>query len=244
MNSRWNTILATAALMALVVIAGSVVALLLRPQPLAAQTPTGARQITVVGQGETTGTPDTATVQLGVQTSGESAQQALGENNAQMQALIAKLKELGVAEADIQTSNVSIYPRYNNDGQGINGYDANNSVSVTIRNIRETGALLDQVVQAGANNVGGISFGVDDPSALEQQARDAAIANARQRAEAMAQTVGGGIGQVLSITENIGSAPPVPFAARMEAADTAGSVPIQPGEQTVTAQVQITYELR
>lgn len=243
MNSRWTTIIATVALMTLVVIAGSIVALLLRPQPLAAATPTGARQITVVGNGETTGTPDTATVQLGVQTSADSAQQALSANNTEMQALIAKLKELGVAESDIQTSNISIYPRYNPDGQGINGYDATNSVSVTIRNISQTGELLDQVVQAGANNVGGISFSVDDPSALEQQARDAAIANARQRAEAMAQAVGGSIGQVLSITENIGSAPPIPLAVgRAEAA--ADAVPIQPGEQTVAAQVQITYELQ
>jgi uncharacterized protein YggE len=119
-------------------------------------------------------------------------------------------------------------------------------VTVTIRNITQAGELLDQVVQAGANNVSGISFTIDDPSALETTARNNALANARQRAEAMAQTLGGTLGQVLSVTENIGQ-PPQPLmyegAAAAEAADAA-RVPVQPGQQTLTAQVQVTYELR
>jgi hypothetical protein len=207
------------------------------------------RQITVVGSGDVKVAPDTAQVQVGVQTQAPTAREALSQNTAQMEALLARLRESGIEDKDIQTSSVSIWPRYGNNGANttrIDGYDANNSVTVTIRNIVQTGELLDRVVEAGANNIGGISFTVDDPSALQTNARNAALADAKTRAEAMAQAVGGSVGQVLSITENIGSATPQFYDQRAMANETvAGSaVPIQPGQQTITAQVQVTYELR
>ncbi|HZG67972.1 MAG TPA: SIMPL domain-containing protein, partial [Herpetosiphonaceae bacterium] len=116
--------------------------------------------------------------------------------------------------------------------------------SVTIRNVAEAGDVLDQIVSAGANTVWGISFGIGDPKALQAAARDAAIADARTRAEAMAQAAQGSVGQILSISENIGQVPQ-PFLMRGGAeAAAADSVPVATGEQAVTAQVQITYELR
>jgi uncharacterized protein len=242
MNNRWTTFVAAIALVLLVVMASALATMLIRPQPLAAQQGNGVvRQITVIGTGEAQAAPDMAQVQLGVQTQAATAREALTQNNTQMQALIAKLKELGVADRDLQTSNVSIWPQY--DGQTISGYTANNNVSVKIRDLAQTGDLLDQVVSAGANNVNGISFTIAEPAALEQQARDAAIANARTRAEAMAQAAGGSIGQVLSISETIGQAQPLMFEGRAQAADAA-NVPIEQGEQTISAQVQITFELR
>lgn len=247
MNIRFSTLAGAFGLATLAVAVGALIAVWSRPQSIVAATNTSpVRQITVVGKGEAKATPDTASVQLGVQSEAETARQALTDNNTQMQAMIAKLKELGVADKDIQTSNISIYPRYDDKGRDVLGYQVSNTVTVTIRNISQTGELLDKVVDAGANSVMGIAFTIDQPNQLEQTAREAAIRDARARAEAMAQTSNSALGQVLSITENIGATPPpiYPMAEARMAADAAGSVPIQSGEQTINAQVQITFELR
>ena len=247
MNSRWSNWILAALVVVLVLGAATLGAVLARPATTqAAQTPGAGvvRQITVVGTGEVKAAPDQATVQIGVQTQGEAARDALTENNAKMAALIEQLKQLGVAEKDIQTSNFSISPTYNNDGRVVTGYQVNNMASVTIRNVTAAGDLLDDIVSAGANTVWGISFGIGDPKALQSAARDAAIADARTRAEAMATAAQGTVGQVLSISENIGLVPQ-PFLNRGGAgAAAADSVPVGTGEQAVTAQVQITYELR
>ncbi len=246
MQSRVPTVIAAVAVAALVFAAGALGAALSRPRTIAAATTaTPLRQITVVGQGKTVAVPDTAVVQLGVQTLADTAREALTQNNAAAEALLAKLRDLGVAERDIQTSNVNIWPQYDRDGTRVTGYQVSNTVTVKIRNIEQTGALLDQVVDAGANNISGISFTIDDPSALEQQARDQALRDARARAEAMAQATGAGVGEILYITETIGMQPPVPlFEAEGGQAAADARVPIEPGEQTVTAQVQVTFELR
>lgn len=202
------------------------------------------RQVTVVGSGEVRGRPDTATVQIGVETNATTTQAALDQNNAQVQAVIDSLKALGVAEADIQTTNFNIYPRYDNENRQVSGYTVSNMVVVTIRNLDDAGALLDQVVREGANRIYGISFSVDDPSDLIAQARDEAVADARAKAEQLARGSNASLGDVLVITENLGS-PPMPFpVARAEMAQAADAVPIEAGEQTFTAQVQVTYELR
>jgi uncharacterized protein len=246
-NNKFGNWILAALVVALVLGAATLGAVLARPATTQAAQAVGGgivRQITVVGSGEVKVTPDQATVQIGVQTEGATSSEAMSANNTQMTALIERLKQLGIAEKDIQTSNFSISPTYNNDGRTITGYQTSNMVSVTIRDIAQTGELLDQVVQAGANMVWGISFGIGDPQAQQAAARDAAIADARVRAEAMAKAAQGSVGQVLTITESIGSVPqPLMMAgnARAEAADAA---PIATGEQTVTAQVQITYELR
>jgi hypothetical protein len=202
------------------------------------------RQVTVVGHGEVKGRPDTATVQIGVETEAPVAKDALAKNTDQATALQAKLKELGVAEKDIQTSNFNIYPTYGTDGRQITGYHVSNSVVVTIRDLAKAGTLLDQVVQAGANSISGISFSVDDPKALLNQARDQAMQDARTRADQLAKGGSAAVGDVLVITENIGSAPPVPLRmAAPEAADSK-AVPVQPGEQSFTIDVQVTFQLR
>jgi hypothetical protein len=237
-------LVATALLLAVLVGIVSI----LYSRPATAQTNTGVpgmRQITVVGQGEVKGKPDTATVQIGVDTEAPTAQEALNQNTAQTQAVQAKLKELGIAEKDMQTSNFSIFPAYDADGQRVTGYRVSNMVSVTIRNLDQTGILLDQVVQVGANSVYGISFSVDDPKVLFDQAREAAMQDAKERATKLAQAGGASIGDVLVITENIGAESPIPLAmpAMAEAADRA-AVPVQPGEQSFNLSVQVTYALR
>jgi uncharacterized protein len=221
---------------------------LLYARPATAQTSvgvTGMRQVTVVGRGEVKGRPDTATVQIGVETEAAAAKDALAKNTDEASALQAKLKELGVAEADIQTSNFSIYPTYGTDGRQITGYHVSNSVTVKIRALDKAGTLLDQVVQAGANSVNGISFSVDDPQALLSQAREQAMRDARSHADLLAKAGGAAVGDVLVITENVGAQPPMPLAMPMaaEAADSK-AVPVQPGEQSFNLEVQVTYQLR
>jgi hypothetical protein len=205
----------------------------------------GMRQATVIGNGEVRGKPDTAHVQIGVETNAVTTQAALDQNNAQVAAIIAKLTELGVGEDDIQTTNFNIYATYDNEGRQVTGYNVSNTVAFTIRDLEQTGTLLDQVVREGANRIYGISFSVDDPSALLEQARGEAMDNARAKAEQLAQGSNAALGQVLVITENIGSLPPVmPLAERAAIAEDQAQVPIQAGEQTFQVQVQVTFELR
>ncbi len=226
----------------LVIVAGQSLTGAAQAQPAGV---TGARQVTVVGRGEAKGTPDTGYVQIGVETEANTTEEALEQNNAQVAAIIEKIKQLGVAEEDIQTSNFSINTRYDNDGRRVVGYQVSNIVSVTIRNLEQTGTLLDQVVQVGANRVYGINFGVDDPSELLAQARDKAVADARSKAEQLAQASSASVGQVLVITENVGSQSPIPMPMRSEIAEEdAAAVPIQTGRQTVSTQVQVTFELQ
>ncbi|MDP9310622.1 MAG: SIMPL domain-containing protein [Chloroflexota bacterium] len=128
---RFSTLASALALVALTIAVGTLVALWARPQPIsAAANVTPMRQITVVGRGEAKATPDTAAIQIGVQTEAPTARQALTDNNAKMTALVAKLKELGVADQDIQTSNISIYPRYDNNGREVLGYQVGNTVKL------------------------------------------------------------------------------------------------------------------
>lgn len=216
-------------------------------RPATAQTSAGVpgmRQITVIGHGEAAGRPDRATVQIGVETEATTAQDALAQNTARAQAVITKLKDLGVAERDVQTSNFSIYPTYATDGRQVMGYHVSNSVSVTIRKLDEAGTLLDQVVQTGANSVNGISFSVENDETLMEQARKAAIQHAQAEAEQLAQTAGAAVGEVLVITQNVGSAPPQIFAGRAALADSSAPVPVQPGEQRFSVDVQVTFALK
>ena len=240
------TVGVVAAVLLLAVLAGIVGVLYARPAT--AQTSVGVpgmRQVTVVGRGEVKGRPDTATIQIGVETEAPVAKDALAKNTDLATALQAKLKDLGVAEKDMQTSNFSIYPTYAQDGRQITGYHVSNSVIVKIRDLDKAGTLLDQVVQAGANSVSSISFSVDDPKALLNQAREQAMQDARAKADQLAKSGGAAVGDVLVITENVGAPPPLPMALQA-AAGAAGSkaVPVQPGEQSFGIDVQVTVQLR
>ena len=235
-----------AAVLLLAILAGIVGVLYARPAT--AQTSVGVpgmRQVTVVGQGEVKGKPDTASVQIGVETEAPVAKDALAKNTEQAQALQDKLKALGVAEKDIQTSNFSINPTYGSDSRQVTGYHVGNMVTVKIRQLDQAGTLLDQVVQAGANSIYGISFSVENPEALLDQARKAAIENAKARATQLAGASGSAVGDVLVISENIGAQPiPMPMMARAEGAVASQAAPVQPGEQSFSVDVQVTFGLK
>jgi uncharacterized protein YggE len=235
-----------AAVLLLAILAGVVG--LLYARPVTAQASVGVpgmRQVTVVGHGEVKGAPDTATVQIGVETEAATAKDALAQNSAQAQAVQEKLTKLGVDAKDIQTSSFSINPTYGSDGRQVTGYHVGNMVTAKIRQLDQAGTLLDQVVQAGANSIYGISFGVEKPEVLLDQARKAAIENAKVRATQLAGASGSAIGDVLVISENIGAQPiPMPMMARAEGAPAGQAAPVQPGEQSFSVDVQVTFGLR
>lgn len=206
---------------------------------------TGAsiRQLTVNASGSVYAAPDQATVQLGVATQASTAADALKQNSADTTAVIEAIKKLGVDAKDISTSNFSVYPTYDTSGTRINGYQVNNSVTIIIRDISKSGDLLDQVVTAGANNVGGLNFGIADVSSLQAEARTKAIEAARVKAEAMAAAAGVSLGDLVSINESVNYQPEVAFARGMMA-DAAMSVPVEQGQQEVSVSVTLVYEIR
>ncbi|NJK80876.1 MAG: SIMPL domain-containing protein [Chloroflexaceae bacterium] len=248
MSNRLTVFMATLTGVLLIALVVGVTTLLVG-RPVQAQTTgvTGMRQITVVGSGDIAAAPDTVQVEIGVETLAPTTAEAIAQNNTQTQAVIERLTALGIERRDIQTRNFNMYAQYGEDGREITGYNVSNIVSVVIRDLEQAGTLLDEVVQVGANRIYGITFRVDDPSALLEQARDEAIQDARAKAERLAQASGAGLGQVLVITENIGAAPPMPMAfgrGGAVAEDMAASVPVEAGEQSFTASVQVTFELR
>jgi uncharacterized protein YggE len=208
------------------------------------------RTITVVGVGKAAGTPDVAHVTIGVETRDESVQKAVDDNEARMTKILDAIKSLGIADKDIRTSSYSVFaerePQRFPEVEGSEGpvvYRVNNMATVTVRDLGKIGDVLDEAVGAGANNIYGISFSVDDPSELEAEARANAVADARARAESLAELTDVSVGDVLSISEVIGGPVPVIERAVVGVAYSAGA-PIEPGELEVQMNVQVTYAIK
>ena len=215
-----------------------------QPAPVAA--PVQGTLLTVNAEGMSEGRPDMATINLGVTTEGQTAQAALQENVRRMTALTQALRRAGIAERDIQTSNVSVYPQQQYvEGQQphITGYQANNSVTAKIRNINNTGRVIDAAVAAGGNTVNGVSFSYQDPDAQLDAARRDAIQEARRRAELYANALNMRVVRVVAVQEGGGYSPPVPMAVERMAAQDA-STPIAPGQIETRVSVNVTFELR
>lgn len=206
--------------------------------------------LTVSAEGQVEGAPDIATVNMGVTTEGRTAQEALQANSTRMDALVQTLRRAGVAERDIQTSNISVNPQYvYGDGvpPRITGYQASNTLNARVRNLARVGAIMDAAISAGGNTLNGVSFGVDDPEPRLNEARREAMTRARARADLYAQAAGMRVNRILSISEGYG-APPMPVIYRMEARAMDGvpapPPPVAPGEITTSAQVTVVFELR
>lgn len=221
--------------------------------PLCAQAPQNPgsplRTVTVGGHGEAAGVPDRARVRLGVQVQGPTASEALRENSRRMAALVATLREAGIGERQIRTDNVSLWPEYEsaqpNEAPKIVRYRAGNTVEVRVDDLKALGGVLDRAVAAGGNTIDGVSFEIAEPAPLLDEARRAAMADARRRADLLAAAAGARLGPVLTIDESGGAAPgPVPMPRmRMSMAASAQDVPTSPGEQQLEANVQVTWEL-
>jgi uncharacterized protein YggE len=207
------------------------------------------RTIALIGIGEVRAKPDMAMVTVGVTKRAATAREALTENNIAMLAVINLLKQLGIKEEDIQTSGFSVSPAYQYDNQNqqppkIIGYDVSNQLTVIIRKLEDLGSILDQVVSKGSNQVYGIGFSIADPKPLEDAARRLAISDATRKARLYAESAGVSLGQIVSILEHM-QTPPVPLygkVQRMEAQDA--SVPVAEGQQVISAQVNVSWEIR
>lgn len=201
------------------------------------------RTITVTGSGMVTLTPDIAYVYIGVHTQDTSATTAMNQNNLQTGAVIEAIRGFGVAEADIKTTNFSVYPQPvydDNFNQVGTTYVVDNTVYVTVRDLAKLGDLLDASVVAGANTVHGISFDLDDKTGALSQARLAAVEDARRQADELAGATGVKVGEVQSISYYDSTPVPVYYEARA-AMDMAASVPVQAGSMQVTTTVTIVY---
>jgi len=199
--------------------------------------------IHVSGSATVAAAPDVARTRLGVQVFDASVVEAVSANNLIAAAVIAAVVELGVESRDVETTSFTISPRrdYRSDRpDSILGYWVNNEVSVTIRDLGSVGQVLQAAVDAGANTISGLAFSLADPEPAKETARARAVADARRRAEVLAEAAGVRLGKVLSIREISLSAPPIFRGAAMDGA-AAEVVPIESGELEITAQVQVVF---
>jgi uncharacterized protein YggE len=203
--------------------------------------------IFVSGTGKVRITPNIATANVGVEITTGTLAEATSQANSKMNAIITRLKGLGIAEKDIQTTSYNITPLTQQPRPGvtpaITGYRVHNQLSITIRKIEDVGKVLDAVVAAGANNVYGISFGVDDPAPYQQQARAAAIKAAQDKARQLAQAANVTLGKVISISE--GGAVSVPMVRTVSAVMSGeGTVPIETGELEISVTVEMRFAIQ
>ncbi len=203
-----------------------------------------SRTIAMTGHGETRGAPDMAQVTAGVSTMAPTAAQALSANSSHMKGVFAALVKLGVPEKNIQTSNFFVSPQYsngdNNTPRRLTGYQVNNDVTVRLEDVGKLGGALDALVAAGANRINGVSFSIQNSAPLLEKARADAVADARARAETYAKAAGVTLGPILSISEGGAEAPPRPM---FRVAAIQAETRIAPGEQSVTADVTMVWEI-
>jgi uncharacterized protein YggE len=201
--------------------------------------------ITVQGEGKIVAVPNKAQITLGVVTDGKTATDALKTNSEAMKALFKKLTELGIADRDVQTVGLHLTPKYRpvkDQEPVLVGYTASHQITVTVRKVDDTGAVIDALVQDGANQVQGISFGLDDVEKLLDEARVKAVADARRKADLYAKAAGVSAGPVVSISEvNVGW--PTPRVWSMEEFRAIPGTPIAKGEQQLSVTVTMVFSL-
>ena len=210
------------------------------------------RTITVVGEGKVKIKPDIAQINIGIEIVGDTVQEASSQAADTMDAVLAALAAQGVDQKDIQTSGYNVWVERPYGPEGPTGdtlYHVNNTVSVTIRDLDTVGTILDAAIEAGANSIYGVNFSVADPSVLVSEGREKAVADARSKAEELAELNNVAVGEVISISEVIGGAAGYygggyrgMFAA--EGMGGGGAGPISPGELEMMVQLEITYGIQ
>jgi len=237
-------------------LASCVIALTSIPQIAAAQPASSPHPhiLSVSGEGEVHAIPDQAQLSAGVVSHGKTAAEALSANASAMNTVFATLRKRGIPEKSITTSNFSVSPQYppyrqdapESDRTRIIGYEVSNQVTVILDDVAKTGATLDALVTSGANQAGGVSFTIRDPKPLLAQARGDAVKDAVAKAQTLAKAAGVTLGPILSIQES-GSGAPIPRPMMMRAdmmKVAAAPTSIAAGEQSVTANVSITWEIQ
>lgn len=205
------------------------------------------RSMSVSGTGRVTVVPDIANINIGVRTEADLVTDALEGNTAQANAISQVLQDLGVAEEDIQTSNFNIYPseRYDPMTGQVEGryFVVENTVNVKVRDLSSLGEVLSAVVEAGANNIYGINFNVEDREAAIAEARQLAIEDAQAKAQAIADDAGVQLGEIININVSSGSTPITYYDAKGGAYSEAAA-PIAAGSLTISMECNITYAIQ
>jgi uncharacterized protein len=229
-----------------------VAALILLVIPAAAQNDTPgseypANTISVTGSGSAYGSPDRATIEIGVERTGSDIAEVYAAANEAIEDVIEALVAVGIERSDIRTSGFNIYqdrrgvmPMLETDQAEAVQYTVNNQLRVVVREIGTVADVINTAVESGANNVYGLTFGISDSTELERDARVEALANARERAEQLAELIGAELGDVLIINEGARGIGPFPEMAMM---DGRGGAVIEPGELSVSVQVEVTYRI-
>ena len=251
---------------------GAAAPALAQTSPTTAISPLGPNSalLSLSAEGRSRRTPDLAQFSAGVVTNGRTAAEAMAANSRQMDSVIAALRRAGIPERDIQTSSISLQPRFNNPEQDaqlrarmarepyvppanpepprIIGYEARNSVQVQLRRLGEMGKVIDALVSVGANEINGPNFTLDEPRAAQDEARVEAIATGRQRAELYARAAGMRVVRILSISEGGGYYPVEQImvtgrAASYGAPPPPPPTPVAPGEVSIGVNVSMQFEL-
>ena len=220
---------------------------LLAAAPAAAQEPAEpTRRIRVEGRGEASATPDLARLRIGVTARAPDAAEAARAASRRAEAVIAALREAGIEGQDLQTAEIALHPVRNRPEPGqaatIEGYEARNALSVTLRALDRLGEVIDAAVAAGADDLGAVRFDLSERDAILAEARRAAVADAEAAARLLAEAAGVGLGPLLDLSLGAAGVPAPRFAMRAEMAADA-STPVEPGALTAEAVVSAVYAM-
>ncbi len=207
------------------------------------------RQITLSADAKVTASPDIAMTTVGMNSQGKTVAEAQQQNTQVMNGLIEKMKALGIDEKDIQTSNYNIYPQYNyteKEGQVLKGYEVSQSVTVKIRDIQKANQVLAAAGEAGANNVGGLQFTIDNPETYLAEAREKALEKIAEKKAALEESLGVQLGEIISYYESEGQngAYPMYKSVAEDAMGGAAAPNIQSGSMDVVLMVNVAYQVR
>jgi uncharacterized protein YggE len=244
-----KTLFRAGAVSLLLAAAAAPAALAQSPPGPAADTMFQATTLNLAAYGETRIAPDMATINLGVMTEAATAAEAMRANGVRMNQVVAALRRAAIAEKDIQTSGLNLAPQYayeQNQPPKLTGYQASNQVTVSVHDLARLGAAVDATVSAGANQVNGISFGLNDPTTAENAARQDAVRALQAKAELYARATGHRISRLVTLSEGGGYAvpPPMPMPMAMQAFKREGAdTSVSPGELKVRIDVTGLYEM-
>lgn len=217
------------------------------PIPLSLVTTITSDTFSVSGEGKTTVSPDIAVVDVGVQAQGTTVKQVQNDLNTRINQVSDAVKKLGIKPEDIQTTNYSIFPQYDYQSptQKITGYQASTNLTIKVRDIDRANEIIDAATQAGANQVGGITFDVDDKSKAENEAREKAVKDAKRKAQDAARIAGFKLGKVMNYSESFGpDGDPRPVIQKLEGAPGDQTVTqVEPGSSEIVVTVSLSYQI-
>ena len=208
--------------------------------------PSDATLLSVSASADVKRAPDVASIGAGVVTQAADANAAMRANAEQMQKVMAAIRAAGIADKDIRTSGINLSPQYRyaeNQPPAITGSQASNNVDLKVRDLGKLGKVLDALVASGANQVNGPSFEIDQPDAVQDEARRAALDKAQARAQMYAKSLGLRVRRIVSISEGGGFQPPMPMMKAMAMDARMESAPVSPGETTLSANLDVVFEL-